>query len=183
MVMQLLKIHWIQLNNKWSKLWKNAAWLNLVKLQNTIAAEGLIKASVLLTRSVFCRSCIFTLVPFQMNKSFIGTELAMTSVIISWLPWFIFWNWSILVIAFNNFKVISLKVRKSKDGEELDYCGMLNRLLPPDIRVTGWCPIQPSISARFNCTKRLYKYFFPKANLDLNVIIIKLALTHKYYYF
>lgn len=45
--------------------------------------------------------------------------------------------------------------------KELQYCRMLNRLLPPDIRVYAWCPDPaPDFSARFNCRERQYRYFF-----------------------
>lgn len=45
--------------------------------------------------------------------------------------------------------------------DELPYPSLLNRVLPPDIRVLAWCPNPPSaFSARFNCKERRYKYFF-----------------------
>jgi len=45
--------------------------------------------------------------------------------------------------------------------DELPYCHMLNRILPPDIRVLAWCPSPPiDFSARFSCRERRYKYFF-----------------------
>lgn len=45
--------------------------------------------------------------------------------------------------------------------KELQYCRILNRLLPPDIRVYAWCPNPPqNFSARFNCRERQYRYFF-----------------------
>ncbi|KAL7270023.1 pseudouridine synthase deg1 [Rhizina undulata] len=45
--------------------------------------------------------------------------------------------------------------------DELPYGQILNRLLPPDIRVLAWCPSTPEgFSARFNCRERRYKYFF-----------------------
>ncbi|KAL8131591.1 uncharacterized protein LOC141684342 [Apium graveolens] len=50
---------------------------------------------------------------------------------------------------------------------ELDYARILNRVLPKDIRVTGWCPVPVDFSARFSCRSREYKYFFWKANLDI----------------
>jgi tRNA pseudouridine38/39 synthase len=44
---------------------------------------------------------------------------------------------------------------------ELPYIQLLNRVLPPDIRVYAWCPNPPAnFSARFNCKERRYKYFF-----------------------
>lgn len=45
--------------------------------------------------------------------------------------------------------------------DELPYNQMLNRVLPPDIRVLAWCPNPPpDFSARFNCRERRYRYFF-----------------------
>ena len=46
-------------------------------------------------------------------------------------------------------------------NDELPYTKILNRLLPPDIRVLAWCPNLPKdFSARFNCRERRYRYFF-----------------------
>ena len=46
-------------------------------------------------------------------------------------------------------------------NDEIPYCQVLNRLLPPDIRVHAWCPNPPpDFSARFSCKERRYKYFF-----------------------
>ena len=45
--------------------------------------------------------------------------------------------------------------------DELPYIQLINRVLPPDIRVLAWCPDLPSdFSARFNCRERRYRYFF-----------------------
>jgi tRNA pseudouridine38/39 synthase len=45
--------------------------------------------------------------------------------------------------------------------DELPYIQLLNRVLPPDIRVYAWCPNPPaSFNARFSCKERRYKYFF-----------------------
>ncbi|CAK7223827.1 pseudouridine synthase deg1 [Sporothrix curviconia] len=45
--------------------------------------------------------------------------------------------------------------------EEIQYGRVLNRLLPPDIRVLAWCPTPPpDFSARFSCRERRYRYFF-----------------------
>ena len=50
---------------------------------------------------------------------------------------------------------------------ELSYCRMLNNVLPPTIRVLGWCPVTPEFSARFSCSDRTYRYHFIRRNLDL----------------
>ena len=45
--------------------------------------------------------------------------------------------------------------------DEMPYIQLLNRVLPPDIRIYAWCPKLPSnFSARFSCKERRYKYFF-----------------------
>lgn len=44
--------------------------------------------------------------------------------------------------------------------DELPYATILNRLLPPDIRILAWCPVPNDFSARFACKERQYRYFF-----------------------
>ncbi|KAI2783239.1 pseudouridine synthase [Daldinia loculata] len=45
--------------------------------------------------------------------------------------------------------------------DELPYCRLLNKLLPPDIRMLAWCPTTPAdFSARHDCRERQYRYFF-----------------------
>lgn len=45
--------------------------------------------------------------------------------------------------------------------DEIPYTHVLNRLLPPDIRMLAWCPSPPpDFSARFSCRERRYRYFF-----------------------
>lgn len=51
--------------------------------------------------------------------------------------------------------------------EELHYVSILNRVLPPTIRVLAWSPVSPDFSARFNCKHRHYKYFFTAHDLDI----------------
>ncbi|XP_055600914.1 tRNA pseudouridine(38/39) synthase isoform X2 [Uranotaenia lowii] len=52
-------------------------------------------------------------------------------------------------------------------AEELDYCQLLNRVLPQDIRCVAWMPmVNPNYSARFDCKARTYRYFFPRGNLN-----------------
>lgn len=59
------------------------------------------------------------------------------------------------------------KKRKKDDkpfddiADEIPYPMVLNRLLPPDIRILAWCPTPPpEFSARFSCRERQYRYFF-----------------------
>jgi len=51
--------------------------------------------------------------------------------------------------------------------KELPYVQILNRLLPPDIRVVAYSPVDESFDARFSCKTRVYKYYFPASNLNI----------------
>eukprot|EP00667_Euglena_gracilis_P011912 EG_transcript_12208 len=55
----------------------------------------------------------------------------------------------------------------AKKAPELDYVKMLNRVLPPDIRILAWAPVSRDFSARFSCVGRTYKYFFVQRDLDV----------------
>ncbi|ENN81864.1 hypothetical protein D910_03046 [Dendroctonus ponderosae] len=79
-------------------------------------------------------------------------------------------------------QVISIDVRSKLAGEdndlskEIDYCRVLNRVLPANIQCVAWAPVEDNFSARFNCTSRTYKYYFPKGKLDIDKMIE--ASTH-----
>uniref|UniRef100_J3LP99 tRNA pseudouridine synthase n=1 Tax=Oryza brachyantha TaxID=4533 RepID=J3LP99_ORYBR len=73
-------------------------------------------------------------------------------------------------------QVISLFLRSNiKDAglavvdneSEIDYVKVLNRILPHDIRVIGWCPVAADFLARFSCLGREYIYLFWKGDLDV----------------
>ena len=75
-------------------------------------------------------------------------------------------------------QVISIDVRSQVHPEEqltqtgidseINYCSILNKALPKQIRAISWRPLAtPNYSARFDCTDRTYRYFFPRGNLDL----------------
>ncbi|XP_020275256.1 tRNA pseudouridine(38/39) synthase isoform X2 [Asparagus officinalis] len=71
-------------------------------------------------------------------------------------------------------QVLSLYLRSNlKDAEgnikkqEIDYVKVLNRVLPSDIRVVGWCPVSTDFSARFSCLSREYRYLFWRGALDI----------------
>lgn len=57
---------------------------------------------------------------------------------------------------------------KKVSDKEIDYPTVLNRVLPPEIRVTAWAPAEREFSARFDCVQRTYKYWFPIGNLDIS---------------
>ncbi|GAA6064462.1 hypothetical protein JCM10212_002125 [Sporobolomyces blumeae] len=50
--------------------------------------------------------------------------------------------------------------RKSPSPVEIPYVTILNRHLPPSIRVHAWSPVSATFSSRFSCIWRHYKYFF-----------------------
>ncbi|XP_037697821.1 tRNA pseudouridine(38/39) synthase isoform X2 [Choloepus didactylus] len=67
--------------------------------------------------------------------------------------------------------------------KEIRYTHILNRVLPPDIRILAWAPVEPSFSARFSCLERTYRYFFPRADLDIaamNYAAQKFVGTHDF---
>eukprot|EP01064_Diplonema_japonicum_P010971 TRINITY_DN1821_c0_g1_i1.p1 TRINITY_DN1821_c0_g1~~TRINITY_DN1821_c0_g1_i1.p1 ORF type:complete len:416 (+),score=112.89 TRINITY_DN1821_c0_g1_i1:46-1293(+) len=64
-------------------------------------------------------------------------------------------------------QVAACNLRVNKDGD-MDYVGILNRVLPEDIRVTGWSHVSDDFSARFTCSGRVYKYFFLKGAKDIS---------------
>ncbi|XP_026876085.2 tRNA pseudouridine(38/39) synthase isoform X1 [Electrophorus electricus] len=53
---------------------------------------------------------------------------------------------------------------------ELPYVKILNRVLPPDVRVLCWAPVHTSFSARFDCQYRTYRYYFPHGDLDVELM-------------
>lgn len=56
------------------------------------------------------------------------------------------------------------------DNDELKYVPVLNRILPPTLRVLAWSPAAPDFSARFNCKWRHYKYFFVSRGLNIEAM-------------
>lgn len=80
-----------------------------------------------------------------------------------------------------HFQVISIDVRSKyaaadqmlpeSIANEISYCENMNRVLPKDIRCVAWIPLSnPAYSARFDCRKRTYRYFFPRSNLDIEAM-------------
>ena len=55
------------------------------------------------------------------------------------------------------------------EESEFDYVAMLNRNLPPEIKVLAWAPVlDEEFSARHNCLGREYRYYFTRGNLNIN---------------
>ncbi|XP_042202439.1 tRNA pseudouridine(38/39) synthase [Callorhinchus milii] len=59
---------------------------------------------------------------------------------------------------------------EAAEQDEIRYVHILNRVLPPDIRVLAWAPVRPEFSARFSCLHRTYRYLFPRAGLDVGAM-------------
>lgn len=71
----------------------------------------------------------------------------------------------------NNIK--QRKAAQEKMKVELPYVQLLNRVLPPSIRVSAWSPVSHDFDARFSCELRHYKYFFsniPSSPLDISAM-------------
>ncbi|KAG9511113.1 tRNA pseudouridine(38/39) synthase, partial [Fragariocoptes setiger] len=49
--------------------------------------------------------------------------------------------------------------------KDINYVGILNRVLPKDIRAIAWAPCKREFSSRFDCKSRSYYYIFPRGNL------------------
>ena len=57
--------------------------------------------------------------------------------------------------------------RQLRTVREYAYDRILNNLLPPDIQILGWTPVEEEFSARFSCGDRTYRYLFHSDRLDL----------------
>ncbi|KEP46904.1 tRNA pseudouridine synthase [Rhizoctonia solani 123E] len=62
------------------------------------------------------------------------------------------------------------KLDTNETKQELAYIHMLNRVLPPTIRVLAWSPVADEFDARFSCQWRHYKYFFSRPGLDITAM-------------
>uniref|UniRef100_A0A182JRV9 tRNA pseudouridine synthase n=1 Tax=Anopheles christyi TaxID=43041 RepID=A0A182JRV9_9DIPT len=64
-----------------------------------------------------------------------------------------------------------VQLEESSLAGELDYCSMLNRVLPEEIRCLAWMPmVNAAYSARFDCRSRTYRYFFPRGDLNIDAM-------------
>lgn len=61
--------------------------------------------------------------------------------------------------------------------DEINYCEAMNRVLPSNIKCVAWAPLQnAAYSARFDCKRRVYRYFFPRGGM--NVVAMQQACDH-----
>ena len=49
---------------------------------------------------------------------------------------------------------------KARNDVEIPYVTLLNKHLPPSIRIHAWSPVSATFSSRYSCIWRHYKYFF-----------------------
>lgn len=64
------------------------------------------------------------------------------------------------------------KVEKTKPPtittyREMDYCYMLNKVLPIHIKAIGYTEVTSDFNARFSAKSRTYRYFFLHKNLNI----------------
>ncbi|XP_028394094.1 tRNA pseudouridine(38/39) synthase-like [Dendronephthya gigantea] len=59
---------------------------------------------------------------------------------------------------------------KNSFKEEINYVYVLNKLLPDEIRVLAWIPVALDFKARFSCVYRMYKYYFPAGDFDIELM-------------
>ncbi|KAA0192115.1 tRNA pseudouridine synthase [Fasciolopsis buskii] len=64
--------------------------------------------------------------------------------------------------------------------QEIDYVFLLNRVLPRDIRVIAWSPVDLDFNARFSCLQRTYSYFLPLSGLNVEDAAFRLVGTHDF---
>lgn len=51
--------------------------------------------------------------------------------------------------------------------DPINHLNILNRALPNEIRILDVVEVSDTFDARFSCTDRTYKYFFPRRNLNI----------------
>ncbi|KAG5496611.1 hypothetical protein JIQ42_03441 [Leishmania sp. Namibia] len=75
------------------------------------------------------------------------------------------------VSALGNAFSLTARASCSADAEPqlppLDYCNMLNSVLPPTIRIVGCALVDDAFDARFSCVHRTYRYYFFHRGLNL----------------
>ena len=65
-------------------------------------------------------------------------------------------------------QVVALELRSKalvgrdpvEEGDEYDYCRIINSAMSDNVRVIGWKTIGPEFSSRFSARSRKYKYYF-----------------------
>ena len=73
------------------------------------------------------------------------------------------------VSAMGNVIALNLRTREATQ-KPIQYCSMLNALLPEDIRIIGCEEVSPDFNARYWCKTRRYKYYFAKGSLNIPLL-------------
>jgi tRNA pseudouridine38/39 synthase len=71
------------------------------------------------------------------------------------------------VSALGNAVALLVRSRPNHPQGEYDYLGMLNKILPSDIRAASFAYVPMDFNARFSCNYREYKYFLFLDDYDL----------------
>ncbi|XP_030765071.1 tRNA pseudouridine(38/39) synthase isoform X2 [Sitophilus oryzae] len=79
------------------------------------------------------------------------------------------------VSSFGQTISITVRSRLTKENEheldkEINYCKVLNRVLPDFIQCISWALVPVQFSSRFDCISRLYRYYFVKGTLDIEAM-------------
>ena len=78
------------------------------------------------------------------------------------------------VSAFTQVISLYLRSKTSEDetdpAKEYDYVTMINNVLPAKIRVVAWSNVGLEFDSRFQVLYRSYKYYFPKCDLDIDLM-------------
>jgi len=71
------------------------------------------------------------------------------------------------VSALGNVIALNVRSKGSDIDTEYDYVEMLNAVLPSDIRMLCWRPVDCGFNARFLCQERVYRYLFFKNKMSI----------------
>lgn len=74
------------------------------------------------------------------------------------------------VSAMGNVITLNLRSESSETKGPIQYCKMMNALLPEDIRIIGCQEVTPDFNARYWCKERRYKYYFAKGSLNIPLL-------------
>ncbi len=64
------------------------------------------------------------------------------------------------------------------EGDEYDYCHMINSAMSENVRVIGWKTIGSEFSSRFSARSRTYKYYFVRRRGEFDLGAIREAAGH-----
>lgn len=80
-------------------------------------------------------------------------------------------TWQVISIDLRSKFDVDTQMTDDSIRNEINYCEILNRVLPKEIRCTAWQPLYSrEFSARFDCRLRTYRYFLPRSNLNIEAM-------------